>query len=686
MFQRYPMARRSKSQRHTDVHAAALEEFDQIQAEVYDVRRECRDDRRFVIVTGAQWEDGSYADFGERPKFELNKVNASCMRIENEYRNSRLTVNFASKSGKNDEMADTLSSLYRADEQDSKGVQAYDNALGEGVRGGMGAWRYRAKKQSKYGDSDDYQRICIEPIFDADTTVFFGLDGRLQDKSDARTCFVLTPYTRAQYKREWGDKAPIESWSKGDFGCTYDWVTPDAVYVAEYYVVEETKEKLYVYRLIDGEEESYTKEELDDNDGEMRKELEATAAQLMREEKRGKRIVRKYMLSGAGVLDECVIPGPNIPIVPYYGNRAIIDGIERIAGHIRYARDAQRLMNMQISKLAEIAALAPAEVPILTAEQVAGHELSWSTANLVNDPYRLVNAMLDVNGNPSPTGPLAYTKAPDVPPVLAALFAGTDASMKDILGNPQAGDILQSGTSGKAAEIQQVRLDMMSFIYISNLGVAMKRGGEIYEGMVREVYVEEDREMKTVAEDGKTIGTTVVNTRMVEDGKPVIAMDLAKADYDVIVDVGPSSTSKRATTVRAIMGMLMIPGLDPATADVLVSFAMMNMEGEGISDVRDFFRKKMVQMGVVKPTEEEAAAMAQAASQQKEDPNTVLANALAEEAVAKAASQRADTVETAANTELLRAKTETERVKALEQVARLDMETQQPVAPSKPVG
>lgn len=678
------MPRESKATRHARIHADALAEFDQIQAEVYEVRRECRDDRRRVIVTGAQWEDGDYADVGGRPKFELNKLNASCMRIENEYRNSRLTVNFSSKSGKNDKMADVLSSLYRADEQDSKGVQAYDNALGEGVRGGMGAWRYRAKKQSKYGDEDDYQRICIEPIFDADTTVFFGLDGRLQDKSDAMTCFVVTPYTRAQYRREWGEKAPIDSWQKSDFGCTYDWVTPDAVYVAEYYVIEEIKETLYVYRLIDGEEERYTKEELDDDDGDLRKELEATAAQLLRTEKRGKRIVRKYMLSGSGILDECLIPGPNIPIVPYYGNRAIIDGIERIAGHIRYAIDAQRLMNMQYSKLAEVAALSPQEVPIFTAEQIAGHEEMWSRGNLDNLPYRLTNSITDKEGNPMPSGPIAYTKTAEVPPVLAALFAASDAAMKDILGNPQAGDVLQSGTSGKAAEIQQVRLDMMSFIYMSNLATAMKRGGEIYEGMVREVYVEEDREMKTVAEDGKTIGTTVVNHPVVEDGKPVLSMDLAKADYDVIVDVGPSSTSKRATTVRAIMGMLMIPGLDAATADVLVSFAMMNMEGEGIGDVRDFFRDKMVKMGVVKPTEEEAAAMAQAAAQAQEDPNAILAKGMAEQAVAEAARARADTVETAANTELIRAKTETERVKALETIANLDMATKNPVAPGQP--
>jgi hypothetical protein len=79
------------------------------------------------------------------------------------------------------------------------------------------------------------------------------------------------------------------------------------------------------------------------------------------------------------------------------------------------------------------------------------------------------------------------------------------------------------------------------------------------------------------------------------------------------------------------------------------------MEGEGLSDIQDYFRKQLVQMGVIKPTEEEAAAM-QAAGQQQ-DPNAVFLQAAAEEATAKAAKARADVVRTVADSELLQAKT-----------------------------
>jgi hypothetical protein len=105
---------------------------------------------------------------------------------------------------------------------------------------------------------------------------------------------------------------------------------------------------------------------------------------------------------------------------------------------------------------------------------------------------------------------------------------------------------------------------------------------------------------------------------------------------------------------------------------VLTSGAIANMEGEGLSDVRDYFRKQLVQAGVMKPTEEEAQAMAQAAANAQPDPNQVLAQSLAEEATAKAAKARADTVLTVANAEKARADTARIEAETLKTVAELD--------------
>jgi len=208
-------------------------------------------------------------------------------------------------------------------------------------------------------------------------------------------------------------------------------------------------------------------------------------------------------------------------------------------------------------------------------------------------------------------------------------------------------------------EMIQQRVDMQTFIYMSNFAKAMKRCGEIWLSMAKEVYVEEGRTMKVITDD-EAASTVTLMQPMVdqETGEVRLSNDLSEAKFDVNVDVGPSSSSKRAATVRALTGMMQITQ-DPETLQVLGAMAMMNMEGEGIGEVRDFFRKRLIRMGVVKPTEQESQelmAEMEAASQQQ-DPNAIFLQAAAEEAVAKAAKARADTIKTVADAELSRART-----------------------------
>jgi len=137
--------------------------------------------------------------------------------------------------------------------------------------------------------------------------------------------------------------------------------------VAEYYRVEETSETVRIYEKLDGEEERYTDAELEADDSALMLELQATGAREVRQKKVKRKRVHKYILSGNAVLEDCgYIAGKHIPIVPMYGKRWFIDGVERCMGHVRLAKDAQRLKNMQLSKLGEISALSTVEKPILT--------------------------------------------------------------------------------------------------------------------------------------------------------------------------------------------------------------------------------------------------------------------------------------------------------------------------------
>jgi hypothetical protein len=138
-----------------------------------------------------------------------------------------------------------------------------------------------------------------------------------------------------------------------------------------------------------------------------------------------------------------------------------------------------------------------------------------------------------------------------------------------------------------------------------------------------------------------------------ENGSVIYENDLSKAAFDVAVDVGPSSASRKEATVRSLIGIMQVSAGDPETMQVLQSMAIMNMQGEGIQEVRDFFRQKLVKMGALKPTEEEAQLMA--AQSKEKTPQDQALEAMAEEAQAKAVKARTEVLETVANVDLKKA-------------------------------
>jgi hypothetical protein len=640
-----------------EISEEALSRFADVQTAMQKCRDQCLEDRKFYSLYGAQWEGNLSQQFENKPKFEVNKVHLSVLRVINEYRNNRITVDFVSKDGSEtpDDLADVLQGLYRADEQDSVADEAYDNAFEESVAGGFGAWRLRADWEDDADPDDDRQRIKIEPIFDADTSVYFDLDAKRQDKSDAKYCFVVYSMTPKAFEKQFGKENSPASWPKDSRKTNFNWARPDVVYVAEYYLVEEKKEPYQFWEHIGGDVEKISTKTLKENP-EKEAELIATGATLLRKKNFTTKRVRKYLLSGNGVLEDCgYIAGQSIPIVPAYGKRWFIEDIEWCMGHVRMSKDPQRLKNMQLSKLAEISAVSSIEKPIFTPQQIAGHRNMWADDNTKNYPYLLVNPITDATGQQVPTGPVGYTRSPVVPPAMAALLGLTEQDMQEIMGSPQQAEKMVSNISGKAVDMIQQRLDMQTFIYMSNFAKAMKRCGEIWLSMAKELYTQDKRKMKYVMKDEK-IKSVELMRPMVKDDVLYYENDLTKANFNVAVDVGPSSSSRKSATVRSLTGMLQITD-DPETKQVLLAMAMLNMEGEGISDVRDYFRKKLVRAGVVKPTETEIQAMQAEAQNQQQDANTIYLQAAAEEATAKATKARADTVETLASAGLKRAQT-----------------------------
>lgn len=676
-----------QSERLKKKHAFFYEEFDSIQSAVRDVRQQCLSDRRFYSVPGAQWEGAVGDQFENKPRFEFNKTHLAVLRVINEYRNNRVSVDFIPKDGSDDDqLADTCDGLFRADEQDSGAQEAYDNCFEEGVAGGMGAIRLRACYEDEDDDEDDRQRIAIEPIFEADTCVFFSLDGKRQDKADAKRCYVLTSMTPGDYENEYGDD-PAD-WPKPEIGYDFEWASPDVVWIAEVYEVEQKEEVIHFFRGIalnedEKNELEVTPEELEQEG--KREELEARGFREVRQKRVKRPRVHKYIMNGDRILsDEGYIAGKCIPVIPFYGKRWFVDGIERCQGHVRLARDAQQLDNMIKSWLAEMAARFDVEKPILTPEQIAGHAQMWADDAIKKYPYLLVNPITDANGQQLTTGPIGYTKAPNLPPAMAALAQMAAQSLDDMLGNQQAGEQLQPNQSGKAVELIQQRLDMQVFIYMDNYRKMMKRVGEVWISMKKDTAIEPGRRMKTVGKDGEPGSIELMQPMQdKETGETFLANDLSGAKFDITVDVGPSSTSRRAATVRALTGMMQMTQ-DPVSLNVLTAMAMMNMEGEGLAELKPFWRKQLLNAGAVQPTEEEQQQIEEAAQNQQPSAQDQYLQAAAVKAQADAQASQVKAALTDAQVGATRAKTietlagveQGREAHAIEQAAKLQQMSQ----------
>ena len=358
-------------------------------------------------------------------------------------------------------------------------------------------------------------------------------------------------------------------------------------------------------------------------------------------------------MSGNKILkDYGVIPGENIPIIMLYGQRAYIDNQERVMGHVRLAKDMQMLKNMQVSRLAEISSLSPVEKPIFTPEQLIGHEREWANSNVDNAAYLLINPIIDKSTKQTTiTPPVGYSRVPNIPPALAALMQSTEVDIKDLLGDQEQGKKLMSNVSDKSIQLVQNKLDMQTYMYMSNMAKSIKRSGEIFLSMAKDIYVEDGRSIKGIDKE-KNIVNININEPYFNDKNMDIEYknDIKNADYEIISTVTASSSSKKESTIKNILEMIKVSN-NPEMTNILSNFILMNMEGEGLEDIKKYVRKVLVNSGIIEPNEEEKELMVKESQNKKKSSESIYLESAAEKEQAEAAKKRSETALTISKTE-----------------------------------
>lgn len=607
--------------RLNEVHERAMRRFDSVAVPQAEMRGWSLEDRRFLAIQGAMWEGPFGIQYENAPRPEVDQITKSLDKIRLDYRENRLMADYIPVGDTSDEQtADTLDGMFRADAYHYKAQQAWDNAFEEALTGGFGAWRLTTDYADAYDPENDEQRVNPGlTIVDADQSVYFDPSSNLYDKRDAKWCFVRIAEQRAEADAKWGEGIAPWPLDRASWNWAFDWYQPDTVSIAEYYEVEEASDRLHVFtNKFTQEERRYHASEIEPADA---RDMEASGWEK-RSRSVKRRRVHKYIMSGSQVLKDCgYIAGSCIPIVPIYGKRVFVDNMERWEGYVRKRKDPQRAFNAAIARVIETDSRAPYEVPIFAPEQMAAQGIKdlWASANIDRTAYLLAQPLLDpVTGSIVEAGPVGKVEPPQVAPTTAAMLT---LSQQILTGDDDNTDQVQANVSADAMELAKQTVDAKSGIFIDNAKQSHERGAEIYLEMNKEVAYEPGRKVPTLTADGQD-GQATLHDRVVDEhGVDRVINDFSNGRYKVMASVQEATASRRAKTVKESLNIAAVATQAqamPLAQNALLT-AVANQDGEGMTDLQTWAHKQLVSAGVVKPTPEEAQEIAQAQAAQSQN-------------------------------------------------------------------
>jgi hypothetical protein len=640
-------ATKADDQALSELHAKFMRWFDTSATPAQDNRAQALQARRFAFIPGAQWEGDGWEDFSENMiRVQVNKTRKGLKKIINDYKTNRVTVDFRPVGDTDEETAETLDGRFRADAYRSRAGTAFDNAFEEGVSGGLGAFHLCNDYEDEHDPDNDHQVINIEPIVDADQSVYFDPNSKNYDKSDAKWGCLIESFARQAFEDAFGEENDSD-WPQGvPRPYLYDWFAPDVVRVCYWYQVEEQKQRRWTLTNgVTGEEmkvwaSDVTTEWLNE-------QLAGGWTQSGRSVTRKR--VHKYIMSGSKILKDCgLIAGSEIPLILFYGERRFIDNKERFNGHVQDAMDPQRIYNSQVSRLVETSATSPRETPIVTPEQMFGHDTDWARAGKDRLPFLYLNPIVGEDGQQQPLGPIGKLEPSQVDPVAAALLQITANDIAELTDSDDGADEVVANVSHEAMDLAATRTDEKTSGYMDNFKLTMEWAGRVYLGMFREIYVEEGRTIATRTDENDDAEATLMQPKVDDQGRYKVINDFTQGRFNVIADVTESSATKRDKTVRKALGVAQIAGAETPLGQAALITAVSNMDGEGIDDFKKFTRRLGLQQGVFQPTEQEQQEMAQAAQQQQGQPDPAETVLLAQ---AAKFSADADLSKAKANTE-----------------------------------
>jgi hypothetical protein len=350
---------------------------------------------------------------------------------------------------------------------------------------------------------------------------------------------------------------------------------------------------------------------------------------IVSERKIKRNIVTKYIASGAKIIKKERIAGQHIPVIPCYGEHAVVEGEEYWEGITRLAKDPQRLRNFAFSYMGDILSRSPRQKPIYWPEQIQGFEDMYSESGIDNAyPYLLMNRKT-ADGEELPPMPIGVAPEQPIPTALPTVLSLTREAVTDVANSGVPDKVAEPDISGKAVQKLEARIERQSMRFQNHMKHAKRRDGEVWISMASEV-IDTPRKVMVELADGTKKETQVMDTIIdKETGDLVTVNDLRRSEFEVFSKIGPSYCSQKEQTIdRLEMLMMQMDPADPVRKALQLKILALT-DGVEFDDIRDYVNKQLMVMGIRKPqTPEDEAFMKQVQAQPKEpDPATLLAQA-----------------------------------------------------------
>jgi len=514
-----------------DLLIEAREAFDEAEEADEENRRDGLDDLKFARL-GEQWPDEARKkrEAEGRPCLTINKLPAFTKQVVNDARQNRPSIKVRPADSVADpRTAEIMGGLIRNIEVTSNADVAYDTALASAVDNGFGYMR--AKTVHAHDDAWDLD-IAIEAVFNP-FTVYGDPCSVAADSEDWNVAFVTEMMPLKRFNAAYKGADPVSWDTDGYTDLGAKWRDGDDVRIAEWWKREQVRGRL-VKLQIGPQEIVVTEDVLKKQLIPMLQQMPGVQARVIGDRETTAYKVTQRIITGAEVLKTVEWPGRYIPIVPVYGDAVNIEGKRYLRSLIRDAKDAQRMFNYWRTASTESVAL-QSKAPWVGPRGAFKSDRRWMTANTDTHPFLEYDV---VQGAPPPQRQPYQGVDPGA--LQEALNASDD--MKAIIGLYDASLGARSNeTSGVAIRARQNEGDVSTFHYVDNLARGIRHLGRILIDLIPKVYSGQ-RMVRVLGPDGSP--QAVMVNQPAPNGGPGV-FDLTAGKYDLVVDVGPSYTTKR---------------------------------------------------------------------------------------------------------------------------------------------